>query len=64
MPMRKYGTCDFSFAGLKTSTRMIIEQRLRPEDVEAMDAQQLRKVRNSSWVVVCVKARQRTCAWM
>ena len=29
--MRKYANCDFSFAGLKTSTRLAIEANLGPQ---------------------------------
>ncbi|KAG2423278.1 hypothetical protein HXX76_015427 [Chlamydomonas incerta] len=36
VPMRKYGTCDFSFAGLKTSARLAIEQTLAPGAVAGM----------------------------
>ncbi|KAG2491146.1 hypothetical protein HYH03_010587 [Edaphochlamys debaryana] len=42
-PMRKYATCDFSFAGLKTSTRLAIEQALGPERRAALGAEELRK---------------------
>jgi hypothetical protein len=42
--MRKHATCDFSFEGLKTNTRLAIEQQLAPESTEGMTLEQLRKV--------------------
>ncbi|GLI66031.1 hypothetical protein VaNZ11_009737, partial [Volvox africanus] len=45
VPMRKHATCDFSFAGLKTNTRLAIQQHLAPERTAAMSAGELRKVK-------------------
>ncbi|GIL45183.1 hypothetical protein Vafri_2509 [Volvox africanus] len=45
VPMRKHATCDFSFAGLKTNTRLAIQQHLAPERTAAMSAEELRKVK-------------------
>ncbi|PNW73015.1 hypothetical protein CHLRE_14g615500v5 [Chlamydomonas reinhardtii] len=45
VPMRKYGTCDFSFAGLKTSARLAIEQTLSPAAVEGLSPEQVNKAK-------------------
>ncbi|GLC34073.1 glutamated carboxypeptidase [Pleodorina starrii] len=45
VPMRKYATCDFSFAGLKTNTRLAIEQQLAPERTACLTPEELRKVK-------------------
>lgn len=51
VPMRKYGTCDFSFAGLKTSARLAIEQTLSPAAVEGLSPEQVNKVGPLGWWV-------------
>ncbi|GFR42449.1 hypothetical protein Agub_g3356, partial [Astrephomene gubernaculifera] len=45
VPMRKHATCDFSFAGLKTSTRLAIERELAPPASQHLTPQQLHQVR-------------------
>ncbi|KXZ51777.1 hypothetical protein GPECTOR_11g220 [Gonium pectorale] len=45
VPMRKYATCDFSFAGLKTSSRLAIEQRLAPALTQHLTAQEVYKLK-------------------
>ena len=42
--MRKYSTCDFSFAGLKTSTRLAIEQRLSAQATQGMAPEAVQQV--------------------
>ncbi|EFJ52679.1 hypothetical protein VOLCADRAFT_102656 [Volvox carteri f. nagariensis] len=44
VPMRKHATCDFSFAGLKTNTRLAIEQHLDPQRTSWMTPDQVNKL--------------------
>lgn len=36
VPMRKHATCDFSYAGLKTSVRLSIEQAVREQQQQQL----------------------------
>lgn len=40
VPMRKHATCDFSYAGLKTSVRLAIEQAVREQQQQQLQQQQ------------------------